>query len=235
MREWITVAAVLLLAGALVVYLVIRQGASPAVDGSPEPLKGELQVFVRSLEPGGETLLIDEPGALPVRAGQLMNLQVSLNQPAFVYLVWLDCEGRVVPLYPWNKEDEMQVKDVNEPVDAGRGKVVRNPMTLGKGWTFGKRGGLETILLLVRRTALPDDVRLGGLLGTLPVAKMRMPDELAVLGLDHSDASVSTLLEQSRGNPEEARKADEPLRTLMGRLQKHFDLIRVVRFAHEGE
>ena len=34
---------------------------------------------------------------------------------------------------------------------------------------------------------------------------------------------------------QKVRAADEPLRALLVRLHDHFELIRVVRFAHEGE
>ena len=61
------------------------------------------------------------------------------------------------------------------------------------------------------------------------------PAQAAVLGLGAGSDSVSTLLASNRGPEEEARAADEPLRALLVRLRGHFELIRAVRFAHEGE
>jgi hypothetical protein len=181
-----------------------------------------------------DNLRVEEPGALPVRASDWMSVEVHFNQPAFTYLVWLDCQGQAVPLYPWNY-DSIEVKDLNQPPPLRRpAKVIFSP-TLGTGWRFGPRGGLETVLLLARRTPLGEGTRLGSLLGTVPTAKMRLRDEVAVLGLGVGSDSVSTLLASNRGPEEEARAADESLGPLLVRLRHHFELIRAVRFAHEGE
>src|SRR5262245_46137857 len=65
------------------------------------PLDGELLISVRPQPGGRDSMRLDEPGALPVRTGGTMTAEVHFNQPACAYLVWLDCEGRVLPLYPW--------------------------------------------------------------------------------------------------------------------------------------
>jgi hypothetical protein len=227
---WLLLAALVLLAGGA----VFGRWRGPHKSPAEASLDGELIIVVRSAGGTKNSLLVEEPGALPVRAGDSMSVEVHFNQPAFTYLIWLDCTGRAVPLYPWNY-DSIEVEDLNQPPPARRpSRVVINP-TLGTGWRFGQRGGLETVLLLARRTPLSEDTRLGSLLGTLPTAKMRLRDEVAVLALGGGFDSVSTLLASKRGPAEEAQAADEPLRALMGRLRDHFELIRAVRFAHEGE
>ncbi len=229
-RPWLLLVALALLAGGA----VFAPWRGPLGWPTEAPLDGELIVVVRA--PGGtkDALRVEEPGALPVRAGDWMSLEVKFNQPAFAYLVWLDCHAQALPLYPWNY-DSLEVKDVNQAPPVRRpAKVVFSP-TLGTGWRFDKAGGLETVLLLARRTPLSEETRLGALLGPLPPAKMRLRDEVAVLGLDGGADSVSTLLALNRGPEEEARAAEEPLRTLLVRLRDHFELIRAVRFAHEGE
>jgi hypothetical protein len=163
-----------------------------------------------------------------------MSLQVNLGQPAFSYLVWFNCEGQVVPLYPWN-HDAIEVTDINRPPPVRKASDVLHSPPIGGGWEFGKKGGLETVLLLARRTPLDEGTQLGSLLGTLPVPKVRHRGELAVLGLDRGADSVSTLTALNRGTEDEARAVDEPLRALMLRLRDHFDVIRAVRFAHVEE
>jgi hypothetical protein len=64
---------------------------------------------------------------------------------------------------------------------------------------------------------------------------MRLRDEVVVLGLDAGADSVATLVALNRGPEDEARAADELLRAALLRLRDHFELIRAVRFAHEGE
>jgi hypothetical protein len=146
--------------------------------------------------------------------------------------VWLDSQGKVVPLYPWNY-DSLDVTDIDEPPPARRpARVVISP-TLGTGWRFGQASGLETVLLLARRTPLEAETRLGALVPRLPPAPMRRRDEVAVLGLDNGADSVTTLLALNRGGEAEARAADESLRAMLVSLREHFELIRAVRFAHE--
>jgi hypothetical protein len=198
------------------------------------PLDGELTVAVRSVGGSARSLLVEEPGALPVHADDWLSVEVHFNQLAYSYLVWLDCQGQAVPLYPWNY-DALEVKDLHQPPPARLpSKVVINP-TLGTGWRLGPRGGLETILLLARRTPLPEGTHLDALLGTVPTAAVRQRDEFVVMGLQSGSDSVSTLLASNRGPEEEARAADEPVRELLGRLRPYFELIRAVRFAHEGQ
>ncbi len=229
-RSWLLLGALALLAGGA----LFAWWRGPLKRPAEVPLDGELIVVVRSAEGAKDNLRVEEPGALPVRAGESMSLEVHFNQPAFTYLVWVDCDGQAIPLYPWNY-DSIEVKDLNEPPPARRpAKVVISP-TLGTGWKFGQRGGLETALLLARRTPLSEGTRLGSLLGSLPPAKLRLRDEVTVLGLGGGADSVSTLLALNRGSEADAGTADEPLQALLVRLRDHFELIRAVRFAHEGD
>ncbi len=230
-RLWV-LGAVVLAVAVVAIIIWLRPKAEERFDV-------DLIVAIRSKD-GSSAVSIQEADALPVREGQAMQLQVSFNQPALAWLVWFDGQGQAIPLYPWNNDD-LEVKDANVPAERRPAKFLINPMTLGRGWKFDNRGGLETVLLLARRTPLGKDVRLGSLLGSLPAAKMRHPRELAILGLDRrADTSagpgqVTTLLAVERGRDEETRKVDQPLLALMAKLQEHFELIRAIRFAHEGK
>jgi hypothetical protein len=64
---------------------------------------------------------------------------------------------------------------------------------------------------------------------------VRHREEVVILGLDPGSKSVATVLAQNRGADEEARAADEPVQALLLRLRDHFEFVRAVRFAHEGE
>jgi hypothetical protein len=212
------------------VFLVAWSGLLSQPAGPP--LTGELTVVIRPAD-SGDMLTVEEPGAVPVRSGAWMSLQVNCNQPLYTYLIWLDSQGQVVPLYPWNNE-RVEVVDADQPPPVRiPAKVVISPATAA-GWRFGRQGGMETVLLLARRSPLPEDVKLGSLLGSLPPARVRLRDEVAVLGLDRG-GGVASLLARGRGPEEEAREADRPLLERLERLRDQFELIRVVRFAHEGE
>lgn len=209
---------------------------SPEQPKAGELLEGKLIVLLRpSQQHKGELLAVEEAGAAPVRFGGSFAVEFRFKEPACGYLVWLDCEGQLVPLYPWN-HDSVEVKDVNQPPPVRRAwTVVFSPPTAGVSWKIGKKSGLETVLLLGRRTPLDEGTRLGPLFGTLPVPKVRHRGEVAILGLDGGADSVSTLLSLNRGPEDESRAVDEPLRALMLRLREHFELIRAVRFAHVEE
>src|SRR5262249_28581501 len=105
---WLALAAAaaagLLLAGLLVWLAAPRGSVSPSPPPAP-PLTGEL--VVRLWDPKGQVkrgLRVEDPGALPVRSAEWVRLEGKLNQPAYVYLLWLDGRGEVTPLYPWNDE-----------------------------------------------------------------------------------------------------------------------------------
>ena len=119
--------ALLIAACAVGVLLVLsRPERSPRLEGleaatanATRPLSGDLTLKVWSPGTGGKRgLRVEEPGALPVRRGELVHLEARVNQPAYLYLLWLDSQGRVDPLYPW-------VRDFRTPpvADAPRGRT----------------------------------------------------------------------------------------------------------------
>src|SRR5438067_2419988 len=155
------------------IALVVGGGAALAWwRGAPakqevKPLDGKLTVLVRPADRTIEPIPIEQPGALPVVADGAMCLDAQLNEPGFIYLIWLDAAGHVLPLYPWNNES-LEVMDANESPPVRRAsKLVFSPL-LGRTWTFGKQAGMETVVLLARRTPLPSDVRLGSFFASLP-------------------------------------------------------------------
>src|SRR6476646_10395923 len=53
-------------------------------------LDGQLTVLVRPPDRTIEPVPVQQPGALPVVADGAMCLDAQLNQPAFIYLLWID-------------------------------------------------------------------------------------------------------------------------------------------------
>jgi hypothetical protein len=216
---------------AVVIFLFVWKPLTPAAAA----LEGDLVVRITSADRRKGGVAANEPGALPVRAGDWMVVEARFSQPAYCYLLWFDSQGRPTPLYPWNL-DQTEVEDVNVPPPVrGPGKVVFSPMTISIGWKFGAHGGLETVLLLGRRTPLPEDVKLGELLGTLPPARMRARDEFVSLCFDQGQMAASITQALNRGDAAEARENDLPLVQRLERLREHFEVVQALRFAHEGE
>ena len=192
----------------------------------------KLSVLVRTADRRMEPVAVEEKGALPVKDGGAMYLEVQLPRPAFVYLVWIDCRGRVLPLYPWNNQ-ELEVADVDQPPPVRRATDrVFSPL-LGRDWAFAEGKGTEIVLLLVRREALPADVKLGALLQEIATDSFQTPRELSKLGLAPDKRTLVDLLESGAGT-ETPATGDEALAKAMRALGEHFDEVQAVCFAHGG-
>jgi hypothetical protein len=198
----------------------------------PLPLTGELTVRVWTPGSGGKRgWKIEEPGTLPVLPGEWVHLVARLNRPAYAYLLWLDGQGRAASLYPWS-DREFGSRPVREVALA----EVHSPAELSKGWELKGPSGLETALLLVRRTPLPPETDLVRLIGRLPSSPLRDPQERALFFFDWSQRPVEAIDRgEHRGLGEAAKQIDDPLLQLLDRLRPHFELARAVRFAYRGE
>lgn len=226
-RRWLLAGLIAVVAATGIGLAVSQRSSVPSTAAQPAetskvgPPEGKLQLFVRPRAGAPQPLSIDEAGALPIRAGGSMNMEVHLDKAAFIYLVWINSEGKLLPLYPWNT-DTLEIKDVSEPFPQRRAsKVVFSPLVLGGGWLFGSVGGTETVLLLARRSPLPDEVQLGDVLKELSAPPQL--EESSNLATAHASAS---------GNQEPKQS---PLGAFITPLSKHFELIDAVQFAHVGE
>jgi serine/threonine-protein kinase len=230
-----------LVAGVLALLLTgVIAGLFRRESGSPAPaLTGELIVRLWSADGQRKRAVrVDEPGALPARSGEQVVVEARLNQPAHVYLLWLDGQGGVSPLYPWNDiriDHDLAAPTPERPPQ----QVVYSPTTgefegIAKGWKLDNHDGLETVLLLARPTPLPADVDLAEVIGQLPPVPLRHPGELAVRGFNQGQPVDSLNLGENRGLETEAAAIDDPLVGLLQRLREHFEVIRAVRFAHAG-
>jgi predicted Ser/Thr protein kinase len=138
-------------------------------------LEGELLVRVWS-EDDKPGLRVEQPGALPVRNKEQIQIEVRLKQAAHVYLLWLGSGGTVWPLYPWNVGPKLVYKDAGAaPPRRAASTVISSPPEQEMGWIMTGRSGLETILMVARRTPLPAEVSVGELIGSLPSSALRRP------------------------------------------------------------
>jgi hypothetical protein len=196
-------------------------------------LAGELTVWVWSRTNGAKVgLRVGEPGALPLLAGEQIRLEARLNQPAYPYLLWLDGQGHVSLLYP--RRDH---KFGGRPSGDSARATVDCPEALDEGLTMTGPGGLETALLLVRRTPLPSSIDLVATIGNLPPSPLRNDREVATRGGDEGQPLVALRMDMNRGvDAEQTQKLDDPLMQLMERLrtQHRFEVVKWVRFAYRG-
>jgi hypothetical protein len=214
-----------------------QSGSERPGAAATEPLSGELtvRVWAKGLKNG---LPVQQAGALPVHNGEKITLTVRLNEPAHVYLVWLDSEGGATPLHPWNPGGDIKVENVAVPppvMDACSELSAPLPLDDGRpsGYPMEGKSGLETILLLARRTPLPENVNLTARLGKLTPAPFANDQEVAVRGLDRGVPIQP--FDQFRRPGRQRAAIDDSLMQLMGRLQDDFEVIRAVRFAHTSD
>jgi predicted Ser/Thr protein kinase len=210
------------------------QGQTVVIQHKPAPvaLAGELTVRVWSADGRKRGLKIENPGALPLFPAEEVHLEAHLNQPTHVYLIWIDGQGHADLLYP--RSDD---KYGAEPSGDLARETVHSPAALDEGHRMTGPGGLETVLLLARRTPLPAGTDLVALVGQFPPSPLRDVLEVARGGFDEGAPIEPLLSGQHRGIGAKADKIDEPLLHLMERLRKEgqFDVIRPVRFAYRGE
>jgi eukaryotic-like serine/threonine-protein kinase len=202
----------------------------PAI--APTALTGELTVRVWSKDGGKRGLEVGEPGALPLLPGEQVHLEAHLNHPAYSYLLWLDGQGHVSLLYP--RQDH---KFGSSPPDGSARESVQSPEALDKGLTMKGPGGLETALLLVRRTPLPPSIDLAASIGPLPPSPLRNQLEVAKRVFDEGQRTEELQVNINRAIDEETEKIDDRFLQLMERLrtQNQFDVIKAVQFAYRGE
>jgi hypothetical protein len=203
----------------------------------PAPLAGEVNVWIWDpSDPARQRLALDEPGAMPLRAGDQIRVEAKVNRPAHIYLVWIDADGVPQPVYPWKPGNWSEFAVEDSPVTH-----VVLPTTEGKGWEM-KQGaaGMETLLLLAREKPL--DLDLKSQLADLP--RPALQDARSLVWFDdwtlvRSTAPSAPAVGSRERGPSffEVDIKDPVLHTqelLKDRLKAHFSMMRAVSFANRG-
>jgi hypothetical protein len=210
---------------------------------NPAPLSGNLVVKVTA--PGQGFLRIDEPGAVPLPKNEQFRVDAVLNRDAFAYVLVVDKQGQIIPLYPWNDNDAGKIeKDLDdEPLESPQlaarafGRSISSPRKADSGWPADLPAGLTSVVLLARTTPLRAEVGLKQLLGKLDRRAGRTPTELVYDGFDEDKPLGVINRSQSRGKTKwVSRQVNDPLRQVLQELrEQHFQVVRVVRFVCQGE
>jgi hypothetical protein len=185
----------------------------------PKPLSGKLNVLVRPQDRRLDPVAVEQPGAAPVQSDGAMCIDANLSESGFIYIVWFNSEGQILPLYPWNNE-RLEVTDVNQPPPVRRaGKLVFSPL-LGGNWTFGDKPGTETVVLLARRTPLAEGMEIG---------KLLKPE-----GVPSAIGNSNEVVRVELGGAAKSEKgpAQGPLAEFLAPLAEHFELVQAVQFGH---
>ncbi|MEJ7595088.1 MAG: serine/threonine-protein kinase [Planctomycetaceae bacterium] len=189
---------------------------------APLELKGKLDITISSNPDQGlrikDRISATEPGALPLQTGEIVRFEVDLNQPAYVYLLWVSPDGSVVPLYPWDAE---HFTGWEAPKVAGSGRAIDHvtiPTSPNRGFEAVEPLGLQTVVLLARRQPLDERVDLAQLLDGLPTTPM--------LAMNATPGPILRGIKTGQTKATDDAQFDE----LTTRLGAHFELMRVMSF-----
>lgn len=176
---------------------------------------------------------VTEKGGAPVRKGSCVKISVQLTHPLFVYVVWIDSGGRVIPIYPWQGGDWSKMAP-QSPSAAGQIELPTDTPY----WGIDTDAGAETCVAMTSVFRLSDErlKALGDRLKDLPAPRQTK-------GLPPVKTFRSEDFEQGAGglrlniHPEipESELLEWRHRTLAERLRAPgFDHIAGISFANVG-
>jgi hypothetical protein len=178
----------------------------------------------------GPGRFLGDPGVLPLEVNDEIRVEAEVNRPGYLYVIWIDTEGKPLPIYPWKggRWDQLEQEQQTERLSL--------PETAGNRWPIGRSAsGMETLVLLVRQTPWPRDQNLPDLLTGLPVPKVQ--DKQALVWF-RDWAVVRDEPKRAPNLFDERRPADPVLRTqqlLQQRLGSHCAMSCAVSFANAGK
>jgi hypothetical protein len=215
----------------MLIALALAVGAAIVVGGASvwsiyrssvvPPLSGTLDLRRETPAEGDRAALVtlgQSPAEFTVSSGDVVQVSAQLNRPAFVYLLWIEADGNVLPVYPWTDLDWD-----NRPVAPSAADEVWRPEG-DRGWMVDGPAGVETVVLLARDRPLPAEVDFRQLLAGLPA--LDVSPEVRLRGPRHDPAG-----------PRPMRSIDDQQRrrVLEARLRDLFPLIKTVSFENLGE
>jgi serine/threonine protein kinase len=143
-------------------------GPKPTTSLPPTPIAyhGSVDILVwRTLGNEARHLRLTDLGALPLMPGDQIRLTAHIQPAAFVYLFWIDEEGKAAPVYPWEPGHWGTRPPKETPVPA-----LDLPKQSIQGFTIAPgREGMETLIMLALDSPLTaSDADLQHCLGGLP-------------------------------------------------------------------
>jgi hypothetical protein len=234
-RRWALAAAaalVLVLLAAGVAWR-LRPPRAAVVPAPAAPLRGWIDVLVwEEKNPRRQNLHLNDFGAMPLKPGDQFCLQAELNRPAYVYVLWIDTDGEVVPVYPWRPQHWDERTAHEEPV-----RKLRRPEALDEFYQLpAGPPGMVTLVLLARETPLPPEVDLRAELGELRPQKEQ--DLQATVWFENGEPVQDE--PGRRAMRFDVARRDDPVLAAQERIRsrllgRHFDYARAVSFACQGK
>jgi hypothetical protein len=201
------------------------------------PLTAGLDVRIWKKEDKARGLAPNDPDALPLRAGDYLRVEADVDPPAYLYLVYLDADGKASPLFPWRKYDWG-----DRPPEEPRASLhlPEDPVWDGAPLAPGA-SGIETVLLLVRQAPLSeeDNAALARLFANAPRQGKFDPLRGAVWLSDAGAERFGSAGDRGRPDVDQAGQVEDPVqrvrRLLRGELRALSQAGRAVCLPFQGE
>jgi hypothetical protein len=166
-----------------------------------------------------------------LRASDQIRIEAEVSRPAYLYVLWIDSQGKALPVYPWKPGCWEEYPAKEEPTDR-----LSLPEQRNRGWPMGGGPGMETVVLLGRDGPLPPELDLTQLLADF--GPQTMQHLYALVEFDAGQV-LGSAVQPDRG-PQffDPQQIDDPVLKTQQRLAEtlgpHFQLIRAVSFANQG-
>jgi hypothetical protein len=123
------------------------RGVDRGEEADDAPLAARVQILASRRSVVG--FLPVEAGLLPLRAGDYVRLHARFTAPVHSLAVWLDSSGQAASLHPWVDFAWKRPLALPQPES-----VLALPRARGEGWDINTPAGVETAIVLARRTPL---------------------------------------------------------------------------------
>jgi len=204
--------------------------------------QGTLDVLVaRGPDQGRQYLMLNTPGVLPLQPKKdHVQVHAKLNKPAYLYVVWIDTEGKAGWVHPWDEKNQRRPAD-EKPLDE-----FYWPSPTRAAELTGGPAGTETLLMFAREEKLPADTNLLAYFADLPKQKSKFRTEAAwfengqLVVHDRVRSSIGFDLDRGRPDAKKTVDIDDPVIRLQvllrsDEIRKLFPYTRGVCFSNAGD
>ena len=86
----------------------------------PTEFKGSIDIVVFDPDdPRRQNVRLNQPGVLPLKPGDRFAVEAEISPPAYLYILWIDADGSVDPVYPWRRGHWDDLPPEEKPVETG--------------------------------------------------------------------------------------------------------------------
>jgi hypothetical protein len=132
-----------------------------ASEPPPPPVilyRGKIDVLVERADGDGRFRMVrlNEPDALPLKKTDKFRIEGRVEPPAYLYVVWVDPEHDVTPVYPWDPTNQTpELQWASRPAKEERVGRVSLPPNAARRYTApDAKPGVATMVLFARSTPL---------------------------------------------------------------------------------